>query len=136
MLLKRWSFYQFFFGNTKCTTGNLSVDFKPSALKKYFLKLRDLIRNINVIFAITLKIFDMITRNLEVEIEKKLFGGKAIIIMGARQTGKTTLLKKITKNQEDVLWLNADEVDTIALFENVSSIRLKAIFAEKNRSDR
>ncbi|MBN1650332.1 MAG: ATP-binding protein [Bacteroidales bacterium] len=73
----------------------------------------------------------MITRDLEVEIGKKLFGGKAIIIMGARQTGKTTLLKKITKNQEDVLWLNADEVDTIALFENVSSIRLKSIFAGK-----
>ncbi len=73
----------------------------------------------------------MITRNLENVIERKLFGGKAIILFGARQTGKTTLLKKIVDNKKDVLWLNADEPDTIALFENSSSTRLKAIFAGK-----
>ncbi|NOY95759.1 MAG: ATP-binding protein, partial [Chlorobi bacterium] len=73
----------------------------------------------------------MITRKLEKEIEKKLFNGKAIIVLGARQTGKTTLLKKIVSQKNDVLWLNADEADTIALFENSSSTRLKAIFAGK-----
>lgn len=73
----------------------------------------------------------MITRKLENEIEKKLFSGKAIIVLGARQTGKTTLLKKIISQKNDVLWLNADEADTIALFENSSSARLKAIFAGK-----
>ena len=35
---------------------------------------------------------------LETEIEKKLFTGKAILLMGARQTGKTTLLKKIVQD--------------------------------------
>ncbi len=73
----------------------------------------------------------MITRNLENEIEKRLFDGKAIIILGARQTGKTTMLKKIVSQKNDVLWLNADEADTIALFENSSSTRLKTIFAGK-----
>ena len=73
----------------------------------------------------------MIKRSLEKIIEEKLFKGKAIIVLGARQTGKTTLLEKIAANQSDVLWLNADETDTIALFENSSSTRLKAVFAGK-----
>ncbi len=73
----------------------------------------------------------MITRILEQEIEKKLHKGKAIILLGARQTGKTTLLKKMTNKKDSVVWLNADETDTIALFENTSSTRLKAIFAGK-----
>jgi len=73
----------------------------------------------------------MIKRELQSEIEKQLFKGKAIIILGARQTGKTTLLKTIVKEKENVLWLNADEQDTIALFENANSARLKAIFAGK-----
>ena len=73
----------------------------------------------------------MILRLLENKIEEKLFDGKVIIVLGARQCGKTTLLKKIIRNKHDVLWLNADEADTIALFENVSSSRLKAIFSGK-----
>jgi predicted AAA+ superfamily ATPase len=73
----------------------------------------------------------MIARSLESEIEKKLFAGKAIIILGARQTGKTTLLKKILERKSDVLLLNADEADTVALFENISSSRFKVIFAGK-----
>lgn len=85
----------------------------------------------NVIFAINFKISVMITRILEQEIEKKLHKGKAIILLGARQTGKTTLLKKMTNKKDSVVWLNADETDTIALFENTSSTRLKAIFAGK-----
>jgi predicted AAA+ superfamily ATPase len=73
----------------------------------------------------------MILRLLENKIEEKLFDGKVIIVLGARQCGKTTLLKKIIQNKHDVLWLNADETDTIALLENTSSSRLKAIFAGK-----
>ena len=73
----------------------------------------------------------MIKRHLEKIIEKKLSDGKVIIVLGARQTGKTTLLKKIVAKIENVLWLNADEADTIALFENSSSSRFKAIFAKK-----
>ncbi len=73
----------------------------------------------------------MINRKLESIINKKLFKGKAIIILGARQTGKTTLLKKMLETKKDVLWLNADEADTLALFENASSSRLKIIFNRK-----
>jgi predicted AAA+ superfamily ATPase len=73
----------------------------------------------------------MIPRKLEVEIEKKLYTGKAILLMGARQTGKTTLLKNIVNQRKNIFWLNADEPDVIALFEKSSSSRLKALFFGK-----
>ncbi len=73
----------------------------------------------------------MIKRELQTKIEAQLFNGKAIVILGARQTGKTTLLKTVVQNREGVLWLNADEQDTVSLFENATSTRLKAIFANK-----
>lgn len=73
----------------------------------------------------------MIKRKIENLIQQHLFQKKAIIVLGARQTGKTTLLKQIVDKKENVLWLNADEQDTTALFENASSSRLKAIFSGK-----
>lgn len=51
--------------------------------------------------------------------------------MGARQTGKTTLLKELVQDQSDVLWINADEPDIIALFEDISSSILKQVLAGK-----
>ena len=70
----------------------------------------------------------MITRILYKTIVQKLRSGKAIILLGARQTGKTTLLKFLFEKDEKALWLNADEADTLAIFEKASSARLKAIF--------
>ena len=45
----------------------------------------------------------MIERSLEKMIRAKLKTGKAIILMGARQVGKTTLLKKLFEGDRDVL---------------------------------
>ena len=73
----------------------------------------------------------MIKRVLENTIKAKIGSGKAIILTGARQTGKTTLLSGLLRESEDVLWLDADEPDVQALFENPTSGRLKAIFAGK-----
>ena len=70
----------------------------------------------------------MIARILYKTIVQKLRSGKAIILLGARQTGKTTLLKSLFEKDEKALWLNADEADTLAIFEEASSARLKAIF--------
>jgi predicted AAA+ superfamily ATPase len=70
----------------------------------------------------------MIHRNITSKIEEKLFSGKVIILLGPRQVGKTTLLKEIVKNRTDSLWLNADEPDIQALFENATSTRLKNYF--------
>jgi predicted AAA+ superfamily ATPase len=52
----------------------------------------------------------MIRRKLEQVIQERLFKGKAIILLGPRQTGKTTMLKEITgRLDQNVLWLDGDE---------------------------
>jgi len=73
----------------------------------------------------------MIKRKLHDIIEKRLFDGKVILLMGPRQVGKTTLLKELFEGREDVMWLNGDELDVQALFEGVSATRLKAMFGRK-----
>ncbi len=67
----------------------------------------------------------MIPRLLTNTINNHLFTGKAIIILGPRQVGKTTLLKDLSSNLTDVLWLNADEPDVQALFDSPTSTLLK-----------
>ena len=73
----------------------------------------------------------MISRELEQMIRRRLGGGKAIVLLGARQTGKTTLLKTLFPESESVLWLNGDEWDVRRLFENITADRLKQILAGK-----
>ena len=68
----------------------------------------------------------MIKRKLEKVLKDKLFSGKALILLGARQVGKTTLLEQLVSNHEDCLWLNGDELDVQRMFENTSADRLKA----------
>lgn len=69
----------------------------------------------------------MITRFLQKSIEAKMFKGKVITLLGARQTGKTTLLKLIAKNYSKMVWLNADEYDIQEKFKNPTSTGLKAL---------
>ncbi|GHV73405.1 ATPase [Spirochaetia bacterium] len=73
----------------------------------------------------------MITRSIEQAITEKTGRGKAIIIMGARQVGKTTLLERLFKKRDDTFWLNGDDLDVRTLFETISSTRLKQIFGTK-----
>lgn len=73
----------------------------------------------------------MVERVIKNSILKKLGLGKAIIIMGARQVGKTTVLKELFGASDEVLWLNGDESDVRNLFENISSTRLSAIIGNK-----
>lgn len=69
----------------------------------------------------------MIHRILEEKLAPLLHGNKAIIIMGARQVGKSTLLKMMLDNSNDTLWLNGDDTDVQEMFRNISSTRLRAI---------
>jgi hypothetical protein len=71
----------------------------------------------------------MIPRFLEEKIKTKLGSEKAILLFGARQLGKTTLLKKLFAADPNTLWLNGDEPDVQALFDQVNSSRLKTLFA-------
>lgn len=73
----------------------------------------------------------MIARHLGKNIPAKLYTGKAITLMGARQVGKTTLLKTLFPNQKELLWLNGDELDVQALFSKISATRLKALIGNK-----
>ncbi len=69
-----------------------------------------------------------IKRKLENVIEKNLFKRKAIIIYGPRQSGKTTLVKRIVnKINKPTLWLNGDEPDIRILLSDTTSSKLKSI---------
>lgn len=73
----------------------------------------------------------MYGRIIEQKIEEKLFKGKAILIFGPRQVGKTTLVKSITANQaQTIKWYSGDDADVRELFSNTTSTNLKAIFAD------
>lgn len=70
----------------------------------------------------------MIKRSIEDTIKDQLHGDRAIIVMGARQVGKTTLLKQIFSTDEsEVLWMSGDEPDVRGMFENMTSTRLRII---------
>ncbi len=74
----------------------------------------------------------LIKRELENKIKDNFFKGKAIVIVGPRQSGKTTLVKKIVEGMEDTcLWLNGDEADVRALLKDLTSTRLKALIGNR-----
>ncbi len=73
----------------------------------------------------------MISRLLENIILQKIGRKKALIILGARQTGKTTLIKKIlTENSEPTLLLNADLPAVQQQLKNPSINELKQVFGK------
>lgn len=72
----------------------------------------------------------MIKRAITEKISAKQGTGKAVLLFGPRQTGKTTLLHQLFDAKPGVLWLNGDETDIQRLFENGSSSRLKAVFGD------
>lgn len=73
----------------------------------------------------------MIPRIIKKNIQNNLFQGKAIIITGPRQVGKTTLLTALhEENQLKGLWLNCDEPDIRLLLENATSTQLKQLIGD------
>ena len=70
----------------------------------------------------------MIDRQLMTTLQKRLFKGKAIMLIGARQTGKTTLLKALINNSDGTLWFNADEMETRQIFDNnITTTKLRSL---------
>lgn len=70
----------------------------------------------------------MIQRLLSERIESKLFQGKAILVSGARQVGKTTLLKAmLEKYPGNILYLNGDDVTIQNLINRPNTQQLKQI---------
>ena len=73
----------------------------------------------------------MITRTLQQRIEGNLFKGKAIIVIGARQVGKSTLFRQITeKLEEPVLMLNCDEPEVKELLAGMNLTELKLMLGK------
>lgn len=73
----------------------------------------------------------MITRELQAKIEQKLFDGKAIVVVGARQVGKTTLFNEVLRNRpEKILRLNLDEADARELLTNPTMAELQQLIAD------
>ena len=72
----------------------------------------------------------MIKRLLQDIVEKRLFSGKALLLLGARQVGKTTLLNDLVSKSNECLWLNGDEMDVQKMFENASVDGLKKQFGK------
>jgi predicted AAA+ superfamily ATPase len=73
----------------------------------------------------------MISRILVDRLRQKLFKQKAIIVLGPRQVGKTTLLKNLAFDPNEILWMNADEIDVQQTLSEVSSGSFKALLGKK-----
>lgn len=75
----------------------------------------------------------MINRQLYVNIAEKLHDKKAIIVMGSRQVGKTTLLRSLEKEiDKPCLWWNGDEPDIRNILTNSTSSQLKSLIGDAN----
>ncbi len=71
---------------------------------------------------------DIINRIAENQIKNWLNKGKVLILSGARQVGKTTMLEKMFINKQDkVLWLNADETSVRERLGELDVERLKGV---------
>ncbi len=73
----------------------------------------------------------MIGRNLNKILTNRLFSGKAIVLTGARQVGKTTLLRELIHSFDDVLWFNGDELGTRTLLQDVSVEKFRSMIGSK-----
>ncbi len=70
----------------------------------------------------------MIQRQLKELILKRL--GKAIVVLGPRQTGKTTLLKEIANQLGDFLFLEADDPGVRAKLTDANTEQLRQLIGE------
>jgi predicted AAA+ superfamily ATPase len=73
----------------------------------------------------------MIARAIKSELSNELqTGRKALILLGARQVGKTTLLGSLFADDGDVLWLNGDTANARTLLTSQSVEQLRVIIGK------
>lgn len=74
----------------------------------------------------------IIKRTIQKLVEKALFKNKIVIIYGARQVGKTTLVKEIQKKyKKDASYFNCDEPDVRQALTDKTSTELKEFLGNK-----
>jgi len=71
----------------------------------------------------------MFDRTIENTIKEKINGGKAIVVVGARQVGKTTLLNNILKDK-DFLFLDADDPSTRSLLQSPTTEQIRTFIGD------
>ncbi len=70
---------------------------------------------------------DLLQRKLQQVIEDRMFKGKAIVLVGARQVGKSTLFRQILTGKQDVLTLNCDDAEVREMLTNINRGELQRI---------
>ena len=71
----------------------------------------------------------MINRIIQQSIESVFFSGKAILVLGPRQVGKTTLIQKILTGKEH-LFLNADDATVRKLLTEPDTFKLRQVIGK------
>lgn len=71
----------------------------------------------------------MIKRTIKDSILSDYKRGKVIVLLGARQVGKTTLLSELREGKEKILSLNCDDMDDILALEGKTSTELKQMLS-------
>ncbi|MEZ4905253.1 MAG: ATP-binding protein [Spirosomataceae bacterium] len=69
----------------------------------------------------------MINRQLQTQLEKRWATGKALVVLGPRQVGKTTLLKALCASKGNYLFLDGDQSTDRNLLSEANVERLKQI---------
>jgi predicted AAA+ superfamily ATPase len=71
----------------------------------------------------------MFVRTIEEIVKEKFESKKAIIVVGARQVGKTTLLQKVLKNK-NYLFLDADDPSIRSLLQNPTTEQIRTFLGD------
>ncbi len=71
----------------------------------------------------------MIQRQIESSLKQDFGQGKVILLLGARQVGKTTMIEALSHGASDVLMLNCDDLEDVLLIEGKSTTELRALLS-------
>lgn len=71
----------------------------------------------------------MIQRQIESNLKQDFGQGKVIVLLGARQVGKTTMIEALSHSTNGVLMLNCDDMEDVLLIEGKSTTELKALLS-------
>ncbi|MFU8813653.1 MAG: ATP-binding protein [Balneolaceae bacterium] len=73
----------------------------------------------------------MIKRQLQEKVQKRIFGGKAIVLTGARQVGKTTLVKRILEIREtEIQFFDGDDPTVRRLLDDPNTEQIRQLIGE------
>lgn len=73
----------------------------------------------------------MIKRQLQEKVENRLFDGKALVIIGARQVGKTTLVKRILETRKtEVQFFDGDDPTVRRLLDESNTEQIRQLIGE------